>query len=502
MLSRSFLCRPALWLLMLGIILMLPSLLWGPGATHSHFYNILWTEHFGQQIAAGHPYQRWLPHSFEGIGSPTFYFYPPLVYLMSGSLNAAGFTALQSINLSALLMLSASGFSMHAFLSARGTRPLLGAALYMIAPYHLYDFYVRGALAEFGAFVWLPMIALAIDRLPTRRGVGLLAFACTGLVLTHLPAALLTGLFMIAPLTIWRIAQDRATLPAAALAGLIALGLAAFYLLPAMTLQNEISTNVLWTPRFSATAWSIWREDGLVFTAIALGTVLLAWPARSVWTGIAVFAALASVGLVPFLWEVDLLNKVQFPWRLLCVAEFATIVALMQCRPRPVPMTAAVLSLALAYVILIGVGHAMLLARPDYARLARTAPDAPEYLPRGIDPTLVSSFDRSVDLSAIRALPRGDEIVVQNAGPVTLGRAAFPIWRVTRDGRPVVTTGPLLHFQATPGRYQVERVLIWQEIAGTMISLFTVLLIAAEGLYRRLKVRRPPRLTRYASAHS
>lgn len=482
---RSVWRFPAVILGAIAALLLLPSLLWGPGATDSGVYNYLWTSHFGREMAQGQLYERWLPDSFEGLGSPAFYFYPPIAYWLSGGLNAMGLSVFQAINVAAILMLAASGLAMHAWLSGRSARPMLGAALYMIAPYHLYDFHVRGALAEFAAFVWLPLIALGITRLPGRRGVVLLTLSYAGLVLTHMPTALLAGLFLILPLMVRRIMQDRAALPTGAVAGLLALGLAAFYLLPALTLQGHISTQLLWNARFSATAWSIWREDALVFCAIALGAILLAWPARSIWTGIAVVTGLASVGLIPFLWEIDLLNRVQFPWRVLAIAEFATVTALMHYRPRPVPLAIALMPLALAYVILLGVGQAMLRLPVDQARIERVRPDAPEYLPRGIDSAIVNSFDRIADLSALRALPRGDRLLVRQSGRVTIGHAAFPIWRVTRDGRDVATHGPLLSFEATPGVYRVERVTIWQERVGWAISMACALLLAAIAVHRR-----------------
>ena len=85
---------PACLLSLLGVALMLPALLWGPGFTHSHQYNLLWTAHFGREMAAGHLYERWLPDSFEGLGSPTFYFYPPFAYWIGGGFRAVSYTHL------------------------------------------------------------------------------------------------------------------------------------------------------------------------------------------------------------------------------------------------------------------------------------------------------------------------------------------------------------------------------------------------------------------------
>lgn len=479
--------NPACLLTAWGLLLMLPTFLWGPGATHSHQYNILWTQHFGEQMAAGHLYERWLPRSFEGLGSPTFYFYPPFAYWISGAFRAVGLPLLQSINLAGLTLLVGSGLAMHRWLAWRGTKPLLGAALYMAAPYHLYDLYVRGALAEATAFIWLPLIALAIERLPDRRGILLLAFAYAGLLVSHLPLAMLTGLFLIAPMIALRLRRARPVLCPAMAAGALAFALAAFYLLPALTLQSHVSTAMLWGPDYRATDWSVWTASFELFPCLAIGLILLAWTDGPRFWGLsAILIALASIRLIPFLWDVPMLDKVQFPWRAFCIAEFATVTALMAARPRPILLAGAAVMLVFPYAFGGLLTAAFLRRSVDVGRIEWVAPDAPEYLPRGFDLSRVRADDHWTDLSPWRALPRGDAIGVQHDGTVTLGHTAFPIWQVTRNGRPVASHGPLIRFQARPGLYRITRISLWQERLGMAISLVAAMLLAALCLPARI----------------
>jgi hypothetical protein len=70
----------------------------------------------------------------------------------------------------------------------------VGAVVYATLPYQLVDLYVRGALAESWAFVWLPLAALCllrawVDRRP-HWSIGL-AVTVAGLILTHNVTALL-----------------------------------------------------------------------------------------------------------------------------------------------------------------------------------------------------------------------------------------------------------------------------------------------------------------------
>jgi hypothetical protein len=479
----AFAMRRWLLLIPLAMALMAPSFLFGPGHTHSQLYNFIWTRQFADAMAVGEFYPRWLPASFEGLGSTTFYFYPPLTFWISGGLDALGLTALQAMNVAVFLLLLASGLTMYLWLSWRGTRPLLGAALYMLAPYHLNDWYVRGALAEFAAFVWLPLIALGIEALPKRWAPPLLAVSFAGLIITHLPLALLTTVFLIAPLALHRAWRDRSAIAPGVIAGVLGLALAAFYLLPALTLREHVSSQLLWGVHYQPSRWFVWNSppDWLLFglLPIAVGMAMLSLGARSVWTIITVVAAAAAVGLIPFVWDLPLLAQAQFPWRLLCIVEFAAITALVTKLPRPVLTSVAAAILLVAMIVgMKGAAIAMSI-RTDYRELSALMPDPPEYLPRGFDVSEIADQQRRLDLSPYRDLPPATgDIVVQESGPVTVRRSAFPIWRVEKDGVEVPSHGPLITFDATPGTYRVVRVTLWQEWAGALISAAALLLLA------------------------
>lgn len=466
---------------LVAAIIMMPTFLFGPGDSHSVTYNYIWTSQFGTEMANGTLYPRWLPGSFEGMGSPTFYFYPPLAYWIAGAFDAIGFSTFAAINITGYLVLTLSGLTMHQWLAERGTWPRIGAILYMAAPYHLMDFYVRGALAEFTAFIWLPLIALAIMRMPQRRAIWLLALSYGGLVLTHLPVAMLTGLFLIAPLALHRIAKDRTTLLPLMIGGALGIGFASFYLFPALTMQGDISSELLWGAYYRASAWSLLAPNTLLrivsIPALTTGLVILALPSRSIWTAISLFVGLSALGLIPYMWDIAPLDRVQFPWRLLGILEFASITALLSRKPGPVILGLGGGLALFAYAVWINqtVGY---FAKPvDYAMLARELPDAPEYLPAGFDTRLMREIDRKTDLRAWRHIPPGKEIDVKQSGEVMMRHMDFPIWRVTRDGVEVPHAGPVIHFHAEPGHYRIERVLVWQERVGMALTTLAAILL-------------------------
>lgn len=454
-------------------ILCAPGFLWGPGESHSWIYNVLWTRQIAEGFARGELYPRWFPESFSGLGSPTFYFYAPFAHWIAGGLEFLGLSTRRAVQLLSYALLLGSGLAMYAWLRFRGTLPLLGAILYMAAPYHLADLYVRGALAEAAAFVWLPLIAMGIELLPRRKGVVLLAAAFAGLILSHLPTALLACVFLILPLAVWRAVKTPAIIAPGIAAAVLGAGLSAVYWLPALTLQGRISTDLLWSPYYQPATWFAWRLSPLnlaLFAGAALGWTLLAAPSRTFWSWITLISALAALGLIPFVWDLPLLAKAQFPWRLLVVVEFAAITAIAAHPPKGLALSAGRIVLVVPVAMMIAQAAVALRAQPDVATVLAIRNEAPEYLPHGLPAAGVSGTQRTADVSAYDRLPRGVSVDVQAAGPVTLGRAAFPIWRITRDGEEIPYRGPLITFEARPGVYRVERRVLWQERWGALAS--------------------------------
>src|SRR6202000_3323349 len=84
-----------------------------------------------------------------------------------------------------------------------GWAACLGGVLYMVAPYRLVDIYVRHALAEHCAFIWLPLIVWGTERFVTQRSwmglsvgtlsTGLLIFSHNVMALIGPPVCVLAG---------------------------------------------------------------------------------------------------------------------------------------------------------------------------------------------------------------------------------------------------------------------------------------------------------------------
>jgi uncharacterized membrane protein len=61
-------------------------------------WHITWIQHFSEQIREGIVYPRWLAGTNFGYGSPTFVFYPPLVYYIASFFKLIGLNSEQAIS--------------------------------------------------------------------------------------------------------------------------------------------------------------------------------------------------------------------------------------------------------------------------------------------------------------------------------------------------------------------------------------------------------------------
>jgi hypothetical protein len=487
---------------LVSLLLIAPQLIWGPGFSDSSDYNASWTAGMREAILAGES-PRWLSGAYDGLGSPVFYFYPPLSFVGTGALASIGLPVGAALNTFAFLALLFSGASMWLWLRRlRVSLPVLGAILYMMLPYHLADLYTRGALAEFTAYIWIPLIALSIESLPDRRALIGLAVTYTCLILTHLPMAVLVSVFLIAPMVIRRAWSQPKILASATLAGVLGVGLSAVYLVPALALLDQVSSDVLHQGKYSPSSWSVAAVFGdqgvtgllqrplLSFCLIALGLATL--PIERFWGAVTALCGIASLGGLP-IWDLPVLIQVQFPWRLLAVVEFAAVTALCCVGGRMLEgVRVFVLAAAAVGILVVGVIWAAqsregfrLIAeqRGWWEEVEAVQPGPAEYLPA----------DMSESRRRFRRVPgepiftggelnsaaeHGREISVAEPGQVVVRQFYFPSWRaIGPDSQRIETSADgqlgLISFRADQaGIYRLDRRTLWVEWVGIGISLF------------------------------
>lgn len=467
-------------IILVAIVVMGPELIFGLTVTDNYRFNLLWPEQFGEVFRSYHAYPRWLPRAWEGLGAPTFYFYPPFFFWVVSAVDAMAGGALgpeRFVPVGTTIILATSGLSMRAWLRslANERAALVGAIVYMIAPYHLYDIYCRGALTEAAAYASVPLVMLALARLGEgrHRYIPVLAASYAILLLTHLPTALLVSVFLI-PSYVVRTAL-RAERPVAFIAsasggGILGILLAALYLVPALTLLPFVNADALNQGFYHPDSWFFWRTPpgpmggrmlfiipatlGAAF--FAAGAIIARKNASSYfWPVLTLLIVLLVAGLFPPFWKFPGLSLVQFPWRALLIVEFATVTMLATLRWRmagPIPL-AALPVLAFAYVLL-GMMALYTIKRTineqtlTAYQLRQGYLDAPEYTPRGVrihnadDPDrvrvelsnapLASAADPRAELQVSEVPDGGMAVAIESPGAtlVKLRRHYFPHWRV------------------------------------------------------------------------
>ena len=362
---------PFLLLLLLTLFSWAPLL--APGyflGAHDAKHNLFWLVQFDQGVRDGFLWPRWAPDHVLGYGYPLFTFYAPLPFYVAELFHLLGASIAGAIKITWALAFVLSGVTMYRFARRLwGQGPgFVAALLYVYAPYHFVNIYVRAALAEFVAYALLPWALHCFWDLLEQGGrrrfaeysqpFALAALSLGLILLTHSvtlilfpPALALLVLYWL--LLRWRRDRQVPWRPAALALGAasLALLLAAIFLLPVIAESRYIvqeqflpdtyrySNQFLYLYQLFSGEWGFGNalpgpEDGmsqqlgLWLVVLGLAALPLLWryrpPQRGVVAGF-VAASLASViatqAISGPLWAlIPPLALIQFPFRLLSLA--------------------------------------------------------------------------------------------------------------------------------------------------------------------------------------
>jgi hypothetical protein len=342
----------------------------------NHFYRLVEFEHLLQH---GVWFPRWATDLAYGYGYPLFNFTPPLTYYLGALFYGFGLSdanSLLAVYIAAWL-LAVSGAYRLAREQGEPAAGLVAAAAYGLAPYLYFNALARGALPETLGLGLLPWVLWACYRLalrPTRGFLLLAALLYAALVLTHLLTALLAlPLIALFWLVAWVIQQPAPSirifqLPITnyqlPLSLLLGIGLAAYFVVPALLETRQVQISQLTQPgdldfrnNFLALgellALPASFDSRLVFRAAppslslaalalaVLGLARRAWNTRrgrrdldtwdgGLWVGLGVLSLLTLRVTQP-VWDfAPGASLIQFPWRL--VGPASLLLALLAAR--------------------------------------------------------------------------------------------------------------------------------------------------------------------------
>ncbi len=358
------------------LILALSLFAWAPLLTPAYFFNahdarhsVFFLVEFDQTFRDGYWWPRWSPDFAFGYGYPLFNMYAPLAFYAAEIVHLLGFGFTTSIKIMYVLATIGAGLGMYSFVQRLFGRPagVLAAVVYMYAPFHLVEIYVRSAYAEFVALALIPFLFGAFTDLvtgPTLRRAAVAGFLYGLLALTHHTTFFTFSPFLMAYLLFLLIKKAKVNYHLlitssllTALTGILGLALAALYLLPVITETKYIKIEQ-WTSgsynylqhfvyfsQFVSPQWGYGyagpgRADDFSFQ-LGIIVVVLAFFAlvnlasRPIQQRAVAFFFFAATLVVIFLmsplaepfWRViPIATLVQFPWRLLGMSAFTLAV--------------------------------------------------------------------------------------------------------------------------------------------------------------------------------
>jgi len=300
---------------------------------------------------------RWVSQFHYGYGTALFNFVAPLPYIVSLPLVALGLPLTFILKVSFAFTYILAGifmylFALKLFRSPRGA--FLVSMMYQFAPFRLVEMNTRGNLGTLYAYALVPLLFYSVIRLQEKKNYQsfiLLSFTATLLCLSHtIFGFVFIGLGLL--FILFR-HKDRKSVFSVFISILTGIGLASFFIIPAL-LEQKYTNGYLFTkdlfydhfpslykliiPNFfntvSLRVAEVAVQIGLfhLISFLFLFYVILKRKIKSDLKKIGFFILLTSILTVIFmqpvskpLWEhVPVIRQFQFPWRFLAVIAFTT----------------------------------------------------------------------------------------------------------------------------------------------------------------------------------
>lgn len=169
--------------------------------SHDGWHQVARLYHFNEALRSGQIPPRYSFRLFNGFGYPLFTFSYHLPWLMAEPFLLVGFSIFDAIKAVFIIGYILSGIFMLRWLKEMwGVRAgVVGSLLYLWAPYRFSDIYVRAALGEATSFIFIPVFFHGLYRICNninRTGIVLCAIGLAGIILSHmmiLPMILVAG---------------------------------------------------------------------------------------------------------------------------------------------------------------------------------------------------------------------------------------------------------------------------------------------------------------------
>lgn len=327
--------------------------------THDGQDHVARIANFYQSLSEGNIVPRWAGNLNWGYGHPILMFLYPLPSYGASLVHFLGIPFVESVKIIFGLTFILSGIAMFLFLrNVLGEKAaIVGAVLYMFAPYRFVDLYVRGAIGEHVAFLFIPLVFYFLLQLSKKISYPYIlggSLSLLGLLLSHNAISLMCiPLFLMYALLLINSSKHKRRLVVHYfLVTCLGFGLSSFFLLPAFlegkyTLRDIVTNHGEYKQGFiSIKDFFIpsWSYGGTMFLSKQIGVVqiigiLLAViyivkektkkyiPLFVLFAGTILVSLFLMLPISDVIWNhISLIQKFQFPWRLLSLVVFSSAV--------------------------------------------------------------------------------------------------------------------------------------------------------------------------------
>ncbi len=423
----------------------------------------------------------WAKEVLGGIGSPVMMLNYQLPYMMSEIFVRMGMAIFDSYKLVLALSFVGSGLLMYLALKSRFgmIASYLGAVVYTLAPYRLLDIYVRGALGEAVSFIFPPLLIWGFAK----RSWPILILGWAGLFLTHPVASACFSAFFLGYILL--VSERESVMTKLKLffgPYLVALGIAAFNLLPTLALTKytyyspTLSDTLEMFPTLSQLIHSPWgygvslpgQNDGMSFEIGYVQWIILviglfaSFKAKAREMRYLIGSCLVAIFFIlpismPVYKLFHLTAIIDFPWRLLMCTIFATAwigaMLIEQLPNRSLKKTLLIIGVVFLFVQTSPIAHTNDYWNRDLTWFARETGDSyGEYAPRTRVTRGSAPFgeraefvqgEGEIETLVINSNLQSYQITTTTGGKVRINTAYFPGWEIPANCQ--VSTRTLSH---------------------------------------------------------
>lgn len=214
-------------------------------SAHDIWHQVARLHHYSTSVLNGQIFPNWISTMANGFGYPLFIFSYHIPWIFSIPFILIGFSVQTTLKILFFLSFVCSGFTFYLFMYEYTKNKLastIASVTYLWAPYHFLTLFVSAAIGTAYAFIFLPLLFLSIVYLfkPEKEKMGVVVFALSfaGLMLAHLMTFIyilpFVGIFFVSQLLQHKttVKELREKIVLGIAAGLLGIGLIAFYILP------------------------------------------------------------------------------------------------------------------------------------------------------------------------------------------------------------------------------------------------------------------------------